>query len=75
MKNLAPRDNREKKILVLGDSFSWYVISYLATDVAEIDFMYPWFFNGSISSFVEQERPDAVVLLLNSVNIRPIELD
>lgn len=73
IKNLQETENKDKKILVLIDSFSWYLATYLACDVGEIDLIYPMLFDGSIKSYVEKTKPDAVLLMLCERNIEPID--
>lgn len=71
--NLSPPDNKDKKILMLQDSFSWYSTTFLACDVAEIDIICPKSFDGSIQAYIEKTKPDVVVMMVYEVNIEPIE--
>lgn len=52
-----------QRVLVIGDSFSLSVIPYLSTQVRYLDKLDTRSFNGSIRSFVEKTKPDAVVIM------------
>lgn len=71
--NLQAEHNQDKKILLLYDSFSWPLMLYLATDVAEIDAIHRMTFNGSIRTYVEQTQPDLVIMLVTPRNITEID--
>lgn len=58
--NNAPNDTN---VLVIGDSFSHCVVPYLATGVKKIDKLDLRYFNGSVESFIEKNRPDIVVVM------------
>ncbi len=73
IKNNNTTANKDKKILMLQDSFSWYLTSYLACDVGEIDIIYPEAFTGSIKKYIEKMQPDVVIMIMCERNIRPIE--
>lgn len=60
-KNLLPVHN-EKKILILQDSFGYYLTTYLACDVAEIHVIHPHYFTGSFRAYVEETKPDMVIV-------------
>ncbi|MBR2402294.1 MAG: hypothetical protein IKB01_05980 [Lachnospiraceae bacterium] len=70
--NLEAKDNRDKKVLILYDSFSWPMMTYLATDVAEIDAIHLCNFNGSIREYVAQTKPNLVLMVYSARNIVPI---
>lgn len=72
IKNNIAADNRDKKILMLADSFSHYITSYLACDIGEIHNIYLGSFTGSIKSYIEKMQPDVVIMLLNECNITSI---
>lgn len=55
--------NNQKKILVLGDSFSWPITSYISQDVDTIAAIYPSNFNGSIRKYIEEYKPDTVLMM------------
>lgn len=74
IKNNHARHNRDKKILMLQDSFAWYLTSYLACDAGQIDVIYPPNFTGSIRSYIRQTKPDAVILMLSERNIDPLDM-
>lgn len=73
VKNNKSPDNKDKKILVLQDSFSFYLTTYLACDVGEIHMMHPMAFDGSIRKYIESEKPDAVVIIYGERNIQRID--
>ena len=73
IKNNLAKDNEKKKILMLQDSFGWFLSTYIATDIAEVDMINLSVFDGSLHRYIEETKPDAVVLLLCERNIRPIE--
>ena len=72
VKNNCATNNKDKKILILQDSFGWYLTTYLACDVGEIDMIHPMKFTGSIRAYVETMKPDAVVVLYCESNIQKI---
>lgn len=73
IKNLSPENNRDKKILLIYDSFSWYSASYLATDVSEIVTLNLSRFNGSVRTLVEEMKPDVVIMSYCERGIIPID--
>ncbi len=75
IENLLPTGNAGKKLLVIQDSYCYYVTPYLALDAQEIVTLYPGEFNGSIHSFLEQERPDMVIVALSAAEIQKINWD
>lgn len=73
IRNLNAPDNADKKILLLQDSFSWYSTSFLACDIGAVDTMCLAGFTGSVRSYIEQTKPDAVILMYCERNIQPID--
>ena len=73
VQNHLTADNQGKKILMLQDSFGWYLSTYLATDVPGLDLMNVSVFDGSVRSYIEKTQPDMVIMLLCERNIRPID--
>ncbi len=69
--NSAAPDNKDKKILMLRDSYTSYVIPYLSADVGEVDLIYMPKFTGSIRKYIEETEPDAVIMLQYETNIAP----
>lgn len=63
-----------KHILIIYDSFSWYLGSFLALDVRRTDFLHPIPFNGSIITYIEKEQPDTVLIIMSEGNIGLIDL-
>ena len=71
--NLKATNN--KKILLIGDSFAGSFIgvrSYLALCVNKLDYIDPRVFTGSIRAYIEQTKPDAVIVLYYIGSVRPI---
>ncbi len=62
--NEVTPDNKGKKILLIRDSFAGYVAPFISTDVREIDLIYKPKFNGSLKAYVEDTKPDAVIMML-----------
>lgn len=73
IRNLNAPDNADKKLLLLQDSFSWYSTSVLACDIGAVDTIYLPEFTGSVRSYIEQTKPDAVILMYCERNIKPID--
>ena len=70
-KNLLPVEN-DKKLLVLQDSFGWYLTTYLACGVKEVHVIHPMAFDGSIHAYIEEFKPDTVIVLYCERNIKKI---
>lgn len=62
-----------QKILMLQDSFSFYLSTYLACDTAELDLIYPNKFDGSIRAYIEKMQPDLVIVLYCEQNIKEFD--
>ncbi|MCR4739210.1 MAG: hypothetical protein K5886_02990 [Lachnospiraceae bacterium] len=62
----------QKKILVIGDSFSWPVVTYLSLGIKEITLIHNASFTGSLVSYIRSERPDAVIILYNDAEFYDI---
>ncbi len=67
------KDVHGKRLLMIQDSFGWYLSTFLVTTIPEIDLLNLNAFNGSLKTYIEETTPDAVVLLLCERNIRAIE--
>lgn len=72
-KNKSAKDNEDKKILILQDSYSWYSTTYLACDVGEIHVIHPTL-NGSIRAYIKELQPDVVIIMYCAMNIKAIDL-
>lgn len=72
VQNHITEDNEGKRILMIQDSFGWYLSTYLALDVPAIDFLNLNSFTGSLKAYIEETKPDAVVLLLCEKKIKAI---
>lgn len=66
-------NNDGKRLLILQDSFSWYLSSYLAADIEKIDMINPPNFSGSIQTYIEETEPDAVIMIYSAKAIEPVE--
>lgn len=73
IRNLNAPDHADKKLLLLQDSFSWYSTSFLACGIGAVDTIYLPAFTGSVRSYIEKTRPDAVILMYCEWNIKPID--
>lgn len=73
IRNLDPEDNKDKKILLIYDSFGWYPASFLATDVSEIVTLYLGAFNGSVRTLVDEMEPDVVIMAYSERSIDPVD--
>lgn len=71
IENLDAPDNSDKRILLIYDSFSWPLMTYLATDVGQIDAIHLGEFYGSVKSYVYQKKPDLVIVVYCGRNITP----
>ena len=61
IRNLSDTNNPGKRILFLGDSFTWPISAYLSQDVEELAALHPRHFNGYVRSFIEDYQPDLVI--------------
>jgi len=67
-------NENENRILFVSDSFGITVAPFLALGVAQVDFIDPRLFNGSIEAYVKETEPDVVVMMFNPeviTNISP----
>lgn len=65
IQNHAAAQNLGKKILVIGDSFDWFVVPYLSQQISEITFLHNASFTGSIQTYIQTYQPDAVLVMYN----------
>lgn len=61
--NTSNSNNPDKKILVLGDSFSCLISTYLSEETGEVVAMHPDAFPGSIKAYIDSYEPDAVIMM------------
>jgi hypothetical protein len=71
--NNSAIDNKNKKILIIQDSFGWYSASFLACDTGEIDLIHTEAFTGSVREYVNQTEPDIVIMMPNQRQIDKID--
>lgn len=64
--NLEKENVAEKKILFIKDSYSTPFIPYLALGVRQIDTIYELLFTGSIQTYIEETKPDMVIVMYSS---------
>ena len=72
IRNTADNSNKGKKILFIEDSFSWYSTTFIACDIESVDIINPCSFTGSIRSYINESKPDMVVMMMCERNIKPI---
>lgn len=65
IQNHTTTQNCGKKILVIGDSFDWFVVPYLAQQVSEITFLHNASFTGSLHTYIQTYQPDLVLVMYN----------
>lgn len=65
IQNHTATQNIGKKILVIGDSFDWFVVPYLAQQVSEITFLHNASFTGSLHTYIQTHQPDLVLVMYN----------
>lgn len=73
VKNKNAKNNADKKILMIQDSFSWYSTTYLACDVGEVHMIHLSEFDGSLRAYVKEMKPDVVIVMYCEKNITPID--
>lgn len=66
-------DNPDKKILILRDSFGNNFAPYFAQQYGTVELIDVADFTGSIKSYIEESKPDTVLLLYNPTMIEPID--
>ena len=54
-----------KKVLLLKDSFGLSTAPFLATAIRQLDVIDLRYFNGSLERYVEESRPDIIVVMYN----------
>lgn len=55
--------NKGKKVLILRESFAAMVIPYLSMEYEYLDAITPEKFSGSIRAYIEESKPDVVIML------------
>lgn len=66
-------ENADRKILILRDSFGNNFGPYFAQQYGTVEMIDVSEFTGSIKSYIEESRPDVVLLLYNPTMIEPID--
>ncbi len=55
--------DNDKRVLFINDSFGCTVIPFFATQVRYVDTIDLRYFNGGVKSYIEKNKPDAVVVM------------
>lgn len=61
--NHMETSNPDKKILIISNSFGWYVASYLALDTEVVDYTYYYDDPDAIEQIVQELDPDLVMMI------------
>lgn len=61
-KNLGKTNNDDKKILLLGDSYTWPMSAYLCQDVGEVYAFHPQYAPRCVSDVIKKYQPDVVIV-------------
>ena len=72
---MSIRNNKsanQTRILMVKDSFGNCVVPFLACGVSEIDVVDVRHFTGSLETYVEEKKPDAVILLYNAALLNDV---
>ena len=75
IQNHTAKQNADKKILVIGDSFDWMVVPYISQQVGEITFLHNASFSGSIRTYIQMHQPDAVIVMYNDTELYELYSD
>lgn len=67
--------DNEIRLLFISDSFGATVAPFLSLTVAELDFIDPRLFNGSVERYVRENPPDVVVIMYNPEVITSVSPD
>ncbi len=68
--NNAPTCNKGKKILFIKDSYSTPLIPYIAEGIEDVETLYEIRFTGSIRTYIDQMKPDMVIVMYSADNIK-----
>lgn len=60
--NAGDVNNTGKKILILGDSFSWPISAYISQDVSEVYAFHPQYGGAVVSDVIKKFKPDIVIV-------------
>ena len=67
--NKSGTNNDDKKILILGDSFSWPISAYLSQDVGEIVAFHPRYCSANVKAVIDEYQPDIVLWLYAEIQM------
>lgn len=62
----------DKKVLIIGDSFSWPVVTYLPLAIRDVTMVHNASFNGSLVSYIRENKPDIVIMLYNDAEFHEV---
>ena len=60
------------KVLLIGDSFSWPVGSYLSLACSDVTIIHNASFTGSLISYIKSMEPDIVIMVYNDEEFREV---
>lgn len=75
VENLMPVADSGKRVLLIRDSFCFYVIPFLSCGVGRVDAIHNQSFTGSLRRYVQETSPDVVIMMPLSHAIAPVELN
>lgn len=64
--NEDARHNAEKRILIIGDSFAFFIADYLAVDVGKVDVIHNATYSPSIREYIMETNPDIVLMVYHT---------
>lgn len=67
--NTSGTYNDGKKILILGDSFSWPISAYLSQGVEKVVSFHPRYYNVDVKTFIDEYQPDIVLWLYSEIQM------
>lgn len=62
-------DNPDVKVLVLRDSYANSLVPFLALQYEYVDSLEPATFSGSIRAYIEETKPDIVIVMYTTTNL------
>ncbi len=66
IKNLDASQNADKHIMIIGESFDWLIVTYLATQCGHITFVTPGYMDSfGVEKYISINQPDLVIMAYN----------
>ncbi len=59
----------DRKLLIIGDSFSWPVVVYLSLACKDVTLIHNASFTGSLVSYIKMTKPDVVIVVYNDAEL------